>query len=241
MTQHVLLDNITHKDLKIITERSADYGDNISLTGVFPIEFKQVQNQYPIFFKKNSNTGQFDPVALLGFEEGENLFLARQDWAQSYIPLSIQRQPFLIGFQQSTENGVPTQQSVIHLDMNHPRVSQTEGEAVFLAQGGNSSYLEHINSVLLAIHQGHQQNSDFTRQLTDLELIEPFTLEIELNDGSHNKLVGLYTLNEEKLAKLTGNQLEQLHQQGYLQLAYMIVASHANLRAMIELKNKLSA
>ena len=42
---------------------------------------------------------------MFGVEEGENLFLDEKGWNASYIPLNIMRQPFLIGFQEKTQEG----------------------------------------------------------------------------------------------------------------------------------------
>ena len=52
MSQHVLLNSVDHKDIKIITERSAKYGDNVWFSVTFPAEFRSVQAHYPIFFQK---------------------------------------------------------------------------------------------------------------------------------------------------------------------------------------------
>ncbi len=234
MAAHVLLDNITHKDLKIITERSARYGDNVSSTGIYPIEFRQAQSEYPIVFRKNTSTGQFEPIALFGLVEGENLFLDSDRWNARYIPLTIVRQPFLIGFRDSTELSSPS----IHIDMDNPRVSQTEGESVFLAHGGNSPYLEHISSVLRAIYEGHEYNKGFAEALLDCQLLEPFTLKVELNDHSKIQLTGCYTVNEDKLRESSGDVIAGLHARGYLEHIYMIIASLENLKILIEKKNQ---
>jgi len=234
MAKHVLLDNITHKDLKIITDRAPQYGDAVASIGVFPVEFRQVQAEYPIVFRKSAETGRFDPVALFGMATGENLFLDENGWDAGYIPLAIQRQPFLIGVEDSTGQG----ELAVHVDMDSPRISRTQGEAVFLEFGGNSPYLERMTSVLLAIHQGHAFNQGFTEALTALELLEPFVLEVELQDQSVIKLAGFYTLNEDRLSKLDGNSVARLHAAGYLEPMYMALASLPNFRALIARKNR---
>ena len=238
MAKHMLLDNVAHKDLRIITTRSARYGDNIASTSVFPSEFRRVQAEYPIVFRGDASERHFEPVAMLGLEGGENLFLEDDTWNARYVPLTIQRQPFLIGFQQHTEGGVPVKEAVVHIDMDSPRISESEGEAVFLEHGGISPYLEHVTAVLKAISEGHEYNKGFSDALVEYQLLEPFTLEVELNDGGKFKLMGFHTINEEKLDALGGDALAKLHSKGYLEHIYMTMASIANFSVLIQKKNE---
>ena len=80
MANHVLLDNVAHKDLRIITTRSARYGDNIASARVFPTEFRRVQAEYPIVFRESASNGHFDAIAMFSLEGGENLFLEDDSW-----------------------------------------------------------------------------------------------------------------------------------------------------------------
>lgn len=238
MKNHELLDNVTHKDLRIITTKSPKYGDNISNTGVLPIEFRRVQAEYPIFFRKNKSTENYEPTALLGLEDGENLFLDDAGWDAGYVPMTIERQPFLIGFKSESSGGIPNEEPVVFVDMDSARISKTEGETVFLEQGGISPFLEHINSILKAIHEGHADNKVFCEKLVALELLEPFTLEVELKDGAKHRLAGLHTINEEILKALNSAALKDLHRAGYLEHIYMAMASIANLSTLIAKKNE---
>ena len=235
MANHALLNNVDHKNLKIITTRSADLGDNVMSTMTFPNEFRSVQAHYPIFFSKQPDTGQFQALAVFGFEEGENLFLDENGWDASYIPLTIERQPFLIGFQSGASAG--EQKTVIHIDMDSPRISETEGEAVFLEHGGLTEYLQHITSVLQTIHEGFEKSQAFIDALLKHDLLESFTLDVELNDGSKYRLAGFYTINEGKLIEVDGESLARLNHDGHLQPIYMAIASLSNIRDLIDRRN----
>ena len=150
MARHVMLNNVAHKDLRVITRHSAELGDNVPSVLTFPTEYGDVQREYPIFFRKDATTGEYLSVALLGFGKSENLFLDEHGWHATYIPGIVARGPFLIGFQEQDSG----QEPVIHVDLDHPRISTTEGEPVFLPQGGNSRYLDRVATILNGIHRG---------------------------------------------------------------------------------------
>ena len=232
MSTPVLLRNVEHKDLRIIPGRGTRFGDGEMMCPTFPAELRNVLAHNPIVFRETGNAQHYEPVALFGFQEGENLFATADAWDALYLPMAVARQPFLMGL---SGDG-----PLVHVDLDHPKVSTTIGEPVFLEFGGNSEFLEYINSTLLALHQGLQSNAGFVAALLDLGLIEPFTLNIELKDGSPNQLVGLSTINEEKLAALDGEALARLHQSGHLLAAHLIVASLTQLRELIERKNQLA-
>lgn len=232
MAQHAVLDNISHKHIKIIGQRGAEFGDNVSLTAAFISEFMQLQSWYPLFFRRNSDNNSYEPVALLGLKPGQNLFLQHDGWQAGYVPLSMQRQPFLIGFQQQFDNGVPQQVPVVCIDLDHPRVSQTQGEAVFLADGGSSPLLQQVTAVLQQIQQGHQQNLAFCQMLAELQLLQSTTLELSYHGAVH-KLAGLYSVDSSKLNALSPDQLQQLQHNGYLQALYLMQASTGNISKLL--------
>lgn len=238
MTNHALLDNVTHKDLRVIRDYARVPGYDVNVARVFPSEFIQLQAEYPLFFIRNKEAGTFEPIAVLGFSEKENLFLDETGWDASYVPLSIERQPFLIGFQQQVIDGAPTEAPVVHIDVDHPSVSEEEGERLFLPHGGESPLLERISSVLMTVHQGYEAAKSLSEMLVGLELIESMTLEARLKNGSMQSLEGLYTLNEDKLQDLNANALEALHKKGHLRDIYMMLASLPNVSRLIDRKNR---
>ena len=238
MTRHVMLDNVTHKDLRVIRDYAKVRAYDVNVARVFPSEFIQLQTEYPLFFIRNKETGNFEPVALLGFSDKENLYLDETGWDAGYVPMSIERGPFLIGFQERDVDGVPMQSPVVHIDLDHPGVSETEGERVFLAHGGESPLLERISSILMAIHQGHEAAKSLSEMLVGLELIESLTVGVELKDGSTQSVKGLYTINEDRLRDLNASALESLHKRGHIRDVYMMLASLPNVSKLIERKNR---
>lgn len=239
MTKHALLDNVTHANLRVNTTFEKGHGFDVNSTRVFPVEFTQLQMEYPLFFVKSAETGHFEPIALLGFSEGENLYLRGGRWDAAYLPSTIARQPFLIGFQEQDIDGIPTKVPVVHIDLDHPSVSYTEGEPVFLEHGGEGPLLERVSSILMAIHEGHESIKSSSKLLVGLELIESVNVDIEFKDGSRQSLSGLYTINEDKLRDLSAEGLDVLHKNGHLQTVYMMLASMPNMTRLIDRKNSI--
>jgi hypothetical protein len=159
-------------------------------------------------------------------------------WRANYIPGVIARGPFLIGFQDQEIDGEVRKEPVIHVDMEHPRVSRTEGEPVFLPQGGNSPYLDYIANVLRGIRDGIEVSKAMFAAFLEFELIEPVKVEIKLNENEGYSLVGLETINQTKLAALDGAALEKLNKAGFLQGAFLVAASLSNVQRLMAIKQR---
>ena len=73
--KHEVLNNIDHADLFINSKFKQGCGYDFNLTSVFPVEYIRLQSHYPIFFTYDKENNTYQSVAMLGFEEDENLFL----------------------------------------------------------------------------------------------------------------------------------------------------------------------
>lgn len=234
MTDHRTLNSEEHRELRIRTEATAELGDGVMACITTPYEFRQVQACFPIVFRRNNETGAFVAMALFGFTDGENLFLDDGEWTARYKPLAQSIQPFLIG-QSAGGDG----QAQIHIDMAHPRISTDgEGMRVFDELGTPTPYLETIARKLGDLHESYRDSGAFFDAMQRYELIEPFTLEVPLNDGSKNSLVGFHTIHEEKLQALGPAELDDLHKDGHLMPAFMVLASLSHFGDLVDRKNR---
>ena len=178
---------------------------------------------------------------MLGLDRDENLFLDERGWVDRYVPAVQQRGPFLIGFREWEEAGERHREPMIHVDLDHPRVSRDEGEPVFLPQGGHSPYLDHVVRVLRMIHDGLEMIEPMFAAFAEEGLIEPLRLQISLDEATCYDLPDFYTIGSDRLAQLDGAALERLHRAGYLRMAFMVAASLANVSQLIERKNRKRA
>jgi hypothetical protein len=235
MTRPALLDNVTHRHVRVRAERSAALGDARSSCLALPAEFRQLQAHFPIVFQhvegEGGGPGSFQPVALFGLEEGQNLFLVGNGWDAPVVPMALQRDPFLIG--RAADGSLK-----LHIDLDSPRVVRPEegeeGVPLFLPHGGFSEHLDHVVQLMESLHTQVQQLPAFLDALTRHQLLEPFVLDIERPDGGQGRLTGLFTINEERLMALPGAALEALAREGHLLPMTMQIASLAQLSSLVE-------
>lgn len=233
MSRHQILNNADHADLRVHTAAGTEYGDTVMACITVPTEFRQMQGHFPIVFRRDIESGKFSALALFGFENGENLFLENGEWDARYRPLALAIQPFLVG-----RPAAEGHEAQVHIDMGHPRVSVNgEGMRVFDEEGKPTPYLEGIAARLGDLDFGYRECAEFFAALERYTLIEPFTVEVPLDDGSKHSLVGFHTIDEERLASLDGDALGALHAAGHLDPIFMVVASLTQFSELVARKN----
>ncbi len=224
MSKIVKLDASTHRGLRVDGRPSASLGDAQRFAAVIPGEFTQMATVCPLFFSKDAETGAFYCGAMLGFDEGENLFLNGEAY-QGHRPLSLQRMPFF------------TAGPDVAVDLEHPRVGAPDGAAVFDADGKPTAYLESVVGSLRQLTGGQQQSKAFIETLLKHDLIEAVDLDIAFDDGAHHHIQGLYTIARERLEALSDEVVVELFRRGYLLLIHAMMVSQKQIPALIERRN----
>ena len=236
MSNHQILNFAEHADLRIRTEAGTELGDGVMASLAVPAEFHRLACEYPILFRSDAENGTFSALALLGFEQGENLFIEAGSWDAVGKPLAMAVQPFLVGRPQSGQGAAQ-----VHVDLDHPRIaSGGEGVRVFDDSGQPSPYLEETAELLGTLDAGYQAAADFYAALARYDLLEPFSMDVTLSGGAAHRMVGYHLINEEKLAQLEPAVLTELHRAGYLGQIYMAIASLGNLGKLVRRKNRRS-
>ena len=235
MSAHAILTAEAHGELRVRTDRGAAFGDAMMSCLVVPEEFRRMQEDYPILFRLGAERDAFTAVALFGFEDGENLFLDDDRWDARARPLAMEIQPFLIG---GTDDH-PTKQ--VHVDLASPRLGDPrldDGVRVFDEQGCPTPYLERVAEQLGELDAGYRASHAFFAALRRHELLEPLMLDVTLDDGSSNRLVGFHAIDEDRLAALDGSELGELHRDGHLQPIFMAIASLGRIGALVARRNR---
>ena len=109
---------------------------------------------------------------------------------------------------------------------------------MFDEHGRPTPFLETIAEQLGELDEGYQSSASFFDALRRHDLLEPMTLEVTLDDGSTNRLVGFHVIDEDRLRALDEASLGDLHSNGHLLPIFMAVASLSNMTALIARKNR---
>jgi hypothetical protein len=225
MTNIVVLNSLTHRDVRVQAEASAKFGDNQRFVPVVVAEFPLLVTHYPVLFSKDTDTGAFFCGAMLGIDEGENLFLKDGKGHEGYRPLNLQRAPFFVAGED------------LAIDLDHARITAHEGQALFNDQGAPTPYLESIKAAFQQLKPGIEMTKRFTESLLNLNLLEPVDIVLGFDDGTKRNLVDLYTVNQEVLRQLPDASVLELFRRGYLQLIYLLIASLKQIPVLAKKKN----
>src|SRR3546814_10907613 len=127
----------------------------------------------------------------------------------------------------------------VHIDMEHPRIAGGgEGIRLFDENGIATPYLDEIAERLGDLDEGYRESRAFYDALLAYDLLEPFSLEVTLDDGSVNSLVGFHIIDEAKLRALDAEALGALHAGGHLMPMFMALASLSQLSTLVARKNR---
>ncbi len=223
MANITLLNRQTHRDLRVHAGASARYGDNQRFVPVIVGEFPHLVAHYPILLTKDSDTGGFFAGAMLGFDEGENLFLDARGM-ETYRPLNLQRGPFF------------TAGGDLAIDLDSPRIG-AGGRNLFDDAGEPTQYLQSIMALFRDLNRGLEQTKLFVERLAALKLIEPVDINVAFDDGDRRTLTGLYTVNQDALRQVPDATALELFRNGYLQLIYLMAASLKQVPVLAQRKN----
>jgi hypothetical protein len=218
-----LLNNHTHRGLKVQAGAAARYGDNQRFVAVVAGEFAHLAVHDPILLTKDQDTGAFFVGAMLGFDEAENLFLDERGM-QTYRPLNLQRGPFF------------TAGSDVAIDLDSPRIDEA-GKPLFTEAGEPTQYLQSIMALFRDLKPGLEATRVFVETLIKLKLVEPIDIDVAFDDGTKRRLEGLYTVNQDALRALSDADVVSLFRNGYLQLIYLMVASLKQVAVLARRKN----
>ena len=214
--------------------------DNLSFFGNFhavPLttdEFSVAQRHYPIVFSSGSDPV---PLALLGLNEGVNVFIDEQGAlapAGAYLPAYMRRYPFMLARLRPE-----AEEMSLCFDPSSGLIGDfEEGLALF----DNGAPSEQTKSTLAFCEQfegAAQRTQQFMVDLLATGLIEEGEVTINNEQFAQPYVYrGFQMVNEERLRDLRGDQLRKMNQNGMLTLLHAHLFS---LNLVTEIFNRQQA
>jgi len=230
-----LLDSKLHRRKRL--KRLEDFSITRNMHAVFvaAAEFPSAGIDLPIIFV---NTGErtalgqpmVAPVALLGLVANENLHLDGTRWDARYLPAFIRRFPFLTA-------GVPGSSTPgVFIDMAWSGVNDTEGEALFDADGKPTEMLANSISFLQRFDEEQQRTRAFCARILELDLLKEMQADATLPNGETLKVDGFLLVDEAKLRDLPDAVVVELHRSGMLGMMHAHLMSLGNVQHLVERK-----
>jgi hypothetical protein len=116
-------------------------------------------------------------------------------------------------------------------------VGAAEGKMLFDESGQPTRYLQSIIWAFQDLKPGIEVTQHFIARLLELKLIEPVDIEAGFDDGTIHNCVGLYTVNQETLSRLSDEVVVELFRRGYLRLIHSMIASLKQFPVLARKKN----
>ncbi len=201
----------------------------IGTTHAIPLtvdEFTLVQRHYPIVFSIGDTP---IPMALMGLNEGVNVFLAedgRPHDPHIYIPAYIRRYPFLLARLRPDSDELS-----LCFDPEAGAVGDfADGEALFSGDQPSEATMA-ILQFCEQFEAAGQRTAAFMDDLRKSELLMDGEVAIQ-PEGFDQPFVyrGFRMVDEDKLRELRGDELRKMNQNGMLPLIYAHLFSLAQMR-----------
>ncbi len=229
------IDANRHRKLRVKPNPGSEHARQQHVVGIMLSELAVCASTFPLVLIERPDAGKYQLVAILGLRSGENVFYGPQFWESPYVPLGIQRHPFIIGYDDRLPNG---EQITTCVEIDSPFLSEKEGIPLFTETGEQSDFLKGVDQLLSAMFESQKLTGQFIQKLIELDLVCPLNLLLQKQDGEVRQVAGLFTLDELKLKALTTEQLRDLHQSDFLAPCYIMLASLHQLNPMVRMRNR---
>lgn len=190
-------------------------------------ELPKAMMSLPIAFVDQG--GAFQPVAVMGLQPAQNLFVAPDGrWIHGYIPAACRGYPFRIGH--TPEGG-----QVLCFDEDSGLlVDLPSGEPFFVEDGSPAPGVAQVMEFLVATEQSRAQTAAAVAVLGEKKLLKALPLVLR-TDAGEKSVEGLFQIDEQALNALTAEDLAAVRDAGGLVVAYCQLLSLQHLPVLGQL------
>ena len=222
---YIPLDKNKHKDLKVKLSGDFAHAKDTHLAAASLREYAQIASCMPIIFIKDPKSDTTHSVAMLGIEQGVNLYMSEGKWTGHIVPLNIQRYPFDVR---------PDGDKLgIYIDENSDLVGK-EGEPLF-TDDAPSPFLENRQKLLSELANSEMATQNFIKKIEELGLFDSVIIRLQYADGKQRNINGMQTISEKRLQALDIDTIADLHKTGYLGAIYAVLLSLGQLNRLVQL------
>jgi hypothetical protein len=194
-------------------------------------EFSVACRDLPIAFVSGDGGGTYVPMAVLGLENQQNLFVTTENtWAENtYLPAYVRRYPFCM-----TRVTVDGKEQAERVACVEKRAISDKGEALFDNQGAPLPGWEARQKLLFEYEADLLRSEEMCKSLAELGLLEPFTMQAVPNQGTPLAMTGMFRVAEQKIADVAADKLKELVQNGILSRVYAHLISLTNFGRLLD-------
>ena len=231
-TKPMGLDTVKHRAMKLrLPVQDWRVASKLNALFLAANEFADACREFPIVFVKAGaepdGKEAVAPVAVFGVTQNENLFVTGERWRGRYMPAVARLYPFCMA-------RVDDAQLAVCVDMDYAGVNETEGEALFTADGTPTEMLKSAQAQLEALEAEVQRTRLVCQRLQDLDLLRDMRFDATLPGGRTHTVDGFLVVDEEKVRALPDAAVLELHRNGLLGLIHLHWISMRNMHPLLE-------
>lgn len=228
----VALDRQQHRLLRFKRDGD-DTARFTALNSMFVVvgEFGEACKEYPLVWieagQDAQGVRQVAPIAVFGLTKGQNLCIENGAWRTAYMPVVLRMYPFLLA------RSGDVQYAVCH-DTNTTRLSVTDGESLFDAEGQPTAFLQDVQRQLEQVALEVERTRQMGLELLRIDLLREMRFEATLPDGASVGVDGFLTIDEKRFSELPDAEVIKLHKNGMLGLVHAHRMSLSNMRRLAQ-------
>jgi len=192
-------------------------------------EFEPACRDYPIVFVSNDGARNFSPVAVLGMQVKQNLFILTDGmWDRRvYLPAYVRRYPFCMS--RVTVDGRPQKERIVCIEES---ALHDSGEPLYDTKGEALAQWVMLEKLIFEYEQDLLRGESLCQLIAEFKLLEPFTMKAEV-DGFTMQLEGMHRVARAALEALPADQLRRLMSAGAMEKIYSHLLSLDNFRRLL--------
>ncbi|WP_420407420.1 SapC family protein [Hoeflea sp.] len=209
-----------HAGKGLVQNGDLGFAANAIVIPLMAAEMPAAMRSYPIVF----SGPEFMPVAVMGFREGENLFVdANGRWAEPhYVPAYVRRYPFILAGDDNAER--------LALCVDKPRLvevgtKENENARPLFEKGEKTEIIDSALSFCEQYQGMYRRTREIMKVIAGTDLLAERNSKITLGDGKSFNISGFHLVDEARLQSMEDDSFLALRKADALATIYCHLAS----------------